>query len=149
MEKEKINIDNTPNNNKDNPFLVPENYFDNLPDSILKNIKAQKPKTKTRTVFYKYAAGFALLIAGALLFFLIHIQKPFETMETISDKPTEMFDDYIDLVLFDLSIYDIEQLILLNGYEDDDFYEKDMSEVMLNYLIENSWDDDFVYDFFE
>ena len=65
---------------RNNPFVVPEGYFDSLPDNIMKRIKKQSPDKSGLIHFSKhyvrYAAAAVILVAMTLTGILIFRDKP-------------------------------------------------------------------------
>jgi len=84
--------------NRENPFKVPENYFEELENSILSQVKKNSKKryffSEIKTV-YKYAATLLLLLAlGGIIWWsiptnTINNSTPQLAKTTISDKKIE------------------------------------------------------------
>ncbi|MCD7720803.1 MAG: hypothetical protein LUI09_01080 [Prevotellaceae bacterium] len=91
----------------DNPFRVPEGYFDSLTDRVMSQLPARKRNVFSLRYVWRYAA--VLLVAfGVGLTFLLHSRHEQRLAE--SDIELEYQEDYIDDV-FDyamISSSDIE-----------------------------------------
>jgi predicted membrane-bound mannosyltransferase len=91
---------------KRNPFLVPEGYFDHLPDQIMQGLPERKKKAKSvwmRPVLYAAASICALLICTGIYF-----AKPDETQATAMVAPAPQqdatdaaFDEAVDYMMVD------------------------------------------------
>lgn len=81
---------------KRNPFLVPEGYFDQLPDQIMKALPERKLKVKTvwmRPVIWAAASVAALLICtGAYL--AVSNESKHEAALVAQPQQQEVYDEF-------------------------------------------------------
>lgn len=84
--------------NTENPFKVPENYFEALPDRITQRINSidqeqdRKPKVTFRNGIISIAA---VLILALGVFSVLSLLNENKTIELTSQDISQLFDDYI------------------------------------------------------
>ena len=81
---------------KENPFVVPENYFQDLPSLIQQKIQHNEP-TKVRSIGLVRAVVYTSSVAAAIvaLFFLFTFLLP---KEEVKDTQVASFSDYKDAI---------------------------------------------------
>lgn len=82
---------------KRNPFLVPEGYFDQLPDQIMKALPERKPKAKSvwmRPVIYAAASIAALLICTGAYLALSSDETKHEAVLVTQPQQQEVYDEF-------------------------------------------------------
>lgn len=90
---------------KENPFRVPDNYFDNLYDNIQKRIKEDK---KPKTINFQFNK-FLAVAASIIIFFLIF--NPLNISDSIiAESEIVTVDDYLNSSLNYMSDYEIYSL---------------------------------------
>lgn len=132
---------------KENPFEVPENYFDHFDKQLRERIAVQERPIKSifqSRILYSAAATVALLIIGTWFFIL----KPSNTSQ----------DNANDLAVSDLVIGDFSEYDMLSFLENDSnladisfdsdiiisIDEEDESSEIINYLVDNDVSVDFI-----
>ncbi len=81
---------------KENPFVVPENYFDDLPSLIQQKIQRNEP-TKVRRIGLVRAVVYTSSVAAAIvaLFFVFTFLVP---KKEVKDTQVASFSDYKDAI---------------------------------------------------
>lgn len=115
---------------KENPFRVPDNYFDNLYDNIQKRIKEDK---KPKTINFQFNK-FLAVAASIIIFFLIF--NPLNISDSIKVE-SEIFtvDDYLNSSLNYMSDYEISTLSENEESLDNDLLYNYISSVYSEYDI--------------
>ena len=81
---------------KRNPFLVPEGYFDQLPDQIMKALPERKPKAKSvwmRPVLYVAASIAALLICTGV-YLSVSDEPKHEAVLVTQPQQQQAYDEF-------------------------------------------------------
>ena len=91
---------------KRNPFLVPDGYFDHLPEQFMNTLPERKPRAKSvwlRPVFYAAASICALLICTGVWFSFSEesSQAPALLTTVQQDSADEAFDEAVDYMMVD------------------------------------------------
>ena len=88
---------------KQNPFRVPEGYFDNLTAQVMQNLPEQpKRRTKSvfmRPVFYAAASVCALLVAGAAWMWQAKCETSTDTVQAqavVQPQQQEVSGEYME-----------------------------------------------------
>ncbi len=121
---------------KEEGFTIPENYFESLHSEILDKIQAKETKVIPLNSYKKYYYAAAAIAAVALLIFGMNWKTTEEpTFEALADSDIE---NYFENNKFDLSAYEIAEVIPLDELEINDFITNRFEEEhMLDYLNEN------------
>ena len=132
---------------KDNPFSVPDGYFDTLPLKVSERVKSQESPGIFRMFFFKPAFGYSSFGIAALVLVFFFVLS-YNENKTGSDLPdvtlTEVLVEYPDF----LNSFDENDFfdIVLSGSGDDLFIipETDISDDdIIEYLSdENDFDED-------
>ncbi len=121
---------------KEEGFAIPENYFDSIHSAVLDKIQAKETKVISLKPYKKYYYAVASIAAVALLIFGMNWKTTEEpTFEALADSDIEY---YFENNKFDLSAYEIAEVIPLDELEINDFITNRFEEEhMLDYLNEN------------
>ena len=82
---------------KENPFKVPEGYFEGLTDSIMQNINRHEARRKNRILkVYRIAAAAIIIgiVAAGGVFFNMHNDK-----EMMAEKQAQIMDQALDYAM--------------------------------------------------
>jgi len=144
---------------RDNPFMVPDGYFDKLPTSIQEKIESESHKSpnfeQIVTLFkqpkYSVTAGLTIVI---LIVAMVVFIKP-------SDKETQFFSDItIDDIIDEYPefIYYLDESIILevlfaeNGEDTYDYFRNDIytdttltEDEIIDYLSDEKFETDLIY----
>ena len=130
-------------NIKENPFKVPENYFDELPSKIQERIDAKRsvPGKTPRVVLYNprvlVAASFALIIGLASMLFFLSDNKGVEVTDQVVQEDFTIISDYL---LTDLSDDEIIQVFEeWDAYDDYELLipsEEPTEQEVIDYLLQ-------------
>ncbi|WP_273567273.1 hypothetical protein [Maribacter halichondriae] len=121
---------------KEEGFVVPENYFESLHENILKKMDAEETKVIRLNPYKKYyyaAASIAAIV-------LVVLGLNWNTAEalTFDDLAASDIETYFENNEFDLSTYEIAEVIPVDELEINDVLENRFAEEnMLEYLDEN------------
>jgi hypothetical protein len=106
---------------KQMPYTVPDNFFDELEEKVMREVKAQ-PVKKDKTKTIRMAIRAALAVAACLALFLI-VKK---VLPQGSDTVTDDFAN-VELAFNNLSTED--QDYLLEVYQEELFMNNDLNEL--------------------
>ncbi|MBE0673301.1 MAG: hypothetical protein IH591_01445 [Bacteroidales bacterium] len=139
MEKQGLNKDS-------NPFRVPENYFDDLNERILRNTEALTPGSSRKGVaILRPYLSLAAIIAGAALLTLAVVKLSTGFQRDV--RPGEdMYADIPQFLIDGMDMYMIEQE-LYGEYETDMSLPPENKEEIIEYLMLNEVDLSLIYDF--
>ncbi len=121
---------------KEEGFAIPENYFESIQGEILDKIQAKETKVIPLNSYKKYYYAAASIAAVALIIFGVNWKTTEEpTFEALADSDIE---HYFENNKFDLTAYEIAEVIPLDELEINDFITNRFEEEhMLDYLNEN------------
>ena len=105
---------------KQMPYTVPDNFFDELEENVMKEVKVQPAKRKKATVI-RMAIRTALAVAACLALFLI-VKK---NLPQGSDTSTDDFEN-VELAFNNLSTED--QAYLLEVYQEEQFMDNELND---------------------
>lgn len=101
-----------------NPFLVPDDYFDNLEDTVMENIKQKEGNFKVPVL--KVLKPYLYMAAGFLLIFMVG-----KTILTNSDVSSDVLtvnelttDEEMDLIYSEVDDFTITNYLLENDLEE-------------------------------
>jgi len=125
---------------KQEGFTIPHGYFDSLNGKILNKIEITEPKVVQLNPFKKYYYVAASIAAMVLLIFGLNWNTTEElSFETLAEADIE---SYFENNTFDLSAYEIAEVIPLDELEINDMLTNRLEdENIVDYLDENT--DDF------
>ena len=106
---------------KQMPYTVPDNFFDELEENVMNEVKAQ-PVKKNKAKTIRMVIRTALAVAACLALFLI-VKK---TLPKDSDNAIDDFDN-VELAFNNLSTED--QDYLLEVYQEELFMNNDLNEL--------------------
>ena len=106
---------------KQMPYTVPDNFFDELEENVMNEVKAQ-PVKKNKAKTIRMVIRTALAVAACLALFLI-VKK---TLPQDSDNAIDDFDN-VELAFNNLSTED--QDYLLEVYQEELFMNNDLNEL--------------------
>jgi len=121
---------------KEEGFAIPENYFEAVQGDILAKIQAKETKVITLNPYKKYYYAAASIAAVALIIFGLNWKTTkAPTFEALADSDIE---NYFEFNKFDLSAYEIAEVLPLDELEINDIITNPFEEEhMLDYLNEN------------
>ena len=132
------------NNIQQNPFKVPENYFEDLPSRIQEkiNAKQQVPTRNMKTVLFNpkvLAAASLILILGLASIFIFQLNDPVNN--TSNPLAQEEFNTVSDYLLTDLDDDELIQAYVEMTDESDNGYlisTEDLDEQeIIDYLLQD------------
>jgi hypothetical protein len=104
---------------KQMPYTVPDNFFDELEENVMKEVKVQPAKKKATVI--RMAIRTALAVAACLALFLI-VKK---NLPQGSDTSTDDFEN-VELAFNNLSTED--QAYLLEVYQEEQFMDNEFND---------------------
>jgi hypothetical protein len=133
--------------NKDsNPFRVPEDYFDNLNERILRNTEAlTHGSRRTGVAILRPYLSLAAIIAGAALLTLAVVKLSTGLQRDVRPGE-EMYADIPQFLIDGMDMYMIEQE-LYGEYETEMSLPPENKEEIIEYLMLNEVDLSLIYDF--
>ena len=132
------------NNIKQNPFKVPENYFEDLPSRIQEKINAKQevPIKSMKTVIFNakvLAAASLILILGLASIFIFQLNEPVNN--TTDPIALEEFNTVSDYLITDLDADELMQAYVEMTNESDYSYlisAEDLDEQeIIDYLLQD------------
>jgi len=126
----------TPNLPQEEGFVVPEDYFDGIHKSILEELEVQETKVVQLHPYKKYYVAVASIAAIFLVFFGLNWNS--QEAPTFEDLAASDIENYFEINDFDLSAYEIAEVIPLDELEINDILTNRFEEEhVLDYLNEN------------
>jgi len=122
---------------KNDGFIVPDTYFENVHKSILHQLEVKEPKVIPLHPFKKYYYAAASIAAIALVVFALNRNTSEEiTFEDLANSDIENYFEYNEL---DFSTYEIAELVPVDELEVGDILLNGINEDMiLDYLDNNT-----------
>jgi len=135
---------------KNNPFSIPEGYFENLAGKIEEKINEKQDVNKKFISFWSTARNQLALAAGFILFVLISYAVMHFIIDGNTGKRVSGLQ-YADIIESD--IQDFETDLLIEAYietrKDDEVFSNDIpDEEMIDYLISEDVDIEMIVDEF-
>lgn len=126
----------TPNLPQEEGFAVPEDYFVGLHKSILERLERNGTKVVQLHPYKKYYIAVASIAAIVLVF--IGLNWNSQEVPTFEDLAVSDIENYFEINEFDLSAYEIAEVIPLDDLEINDILTNSFEEEhVLDYLDEN------------
>jgi len=121
---------------KEDGFVVPENYFESLHKNILKKMDAEETKVIPLNPYRKYY--FAAASIAAIILVVVGLNWNTVDALTFDDLAASDIETYFENNEFDLSTYEIAEVLPLDELEINDILENRFAEEdMLDYLDDN------------
>ena len=125
-----------PNLPQEEGFAIPDNYFDDLHKNILKKLEQNETKVVQLHPYKKYYVAVASIAAIVVVFFGLNWNS--NEVLTFEDLTTSDIENYFETNEFDLSTYEIAEVIHLDDLEVNDILTYIFEEEhVLDYLDEN------------
>lgn len=122
---------------KEEGFGLPENYFDGLHERIQEKLHGRKPKVIPLQSYKKYVYTAASI--AAILLVLVGLNWGSSEEITFEDLASEEIENYFENNDFELTSYEIAEVLPLDELEMNDFFETQLNEEnVLDYLDENT-----------
>jgi len=121
---------------KSDGFDTPDSYFDDLEKKVLDKIPQKETKVIRFQTYRKLYYGVAAIAAIFIIFFGLNIKS--ESPIAFEDLASAEIDAYLEYAEFNLSSYELAELVPLESTELNDVMDTPLeSENILEYLDEN------------
>ncbi len=149
--------------NKENPFEVPDGYFDELPGKISQKISVIEPQARVfpvrKQIIYAAAAALILSLVVASIYIFRPVEDHFEidlaglTWDDVFDENSSMFNEIKEEMLIQALIMNTdagEQIVLFDDnlellYERDNKNNNNYNEDIIDYLLKDDINNELLF----
>lgn len=128
IEKEDLSSPELDRTGKENPFLVPDNYFEELPGIISQKIRQANKKTVSLSFRRDLVKALAVAASALLFYFILHEQKNTVILSTPVVASTEA-DDCNAYLAYLVDNNELDESLIVNALIIDDTAKKQDNRV--------------------